>query len=229
MKNAKRFLVASFICCAAYTAHFFKTYTLVPRLGQMVCTSNDADYFSRVVRVWLDYILIQILPGFFIFLCNGFLIHKLFRRQSGVAKEANRAAKDPLQTIVRMLVVVSLMYLIMTTPANVNYIVNSAFYVIYDPRSREAAVEKMTWAIVSFLVFFNHSCNFLLYITTGAEFRREFLRMVGELCCCCSRRLSELARRPTTVTRASSVSNADIPLAAKRKTQYLPKHKNNDV
>ena len=199
MKNAKRFLLITFFCSALYTLHFFKSYTLVNRLGKRVCTGNQEDYFSREIRVWLDYIIIQIIPGFFIFLCNGFLIHALFKRKQGVAKDSSKGSKDPLQSIVRMLMVVSLMYLIFTTPANINYIINSAFQVVYDPRSHEAAVEKMTWSIVSFAVFFNHSCNFLLYIASGGEFRAEFVRMIAEMCCCCSKRLSALAYRPSTL------------------------------
>ncbi|ELU09507.1 hypothetical protein CAPTEDRAFT_200379 [Capitella teleta] len=50
MKNAKRYLVVSFIGCAVYTLHFFKSYTLVERLGKTACTVNDEDFFSREVR-----------------------------------------------------------------------------------------------------------------------------------------------------------------------------------
>ncbi|ELU07343.1 hypothetical protein CAPTEDRAFT_215390 [Capitella teleta] len=196
-KNAKRFLGTTLLCVCVYTLHFFKTYTLVDRFGKKVCTENTSDFFSREVRVWLDYVMIQILPGFFIFLCNGFLIHTLLRRKSGVAKDSSRKTKDPLQAIVRMLVVVSLMYLVLTTPANINYILNSAFQVVYDQQSREAATEKMTWAIVSFCVFFDHSCNFILYVATGSEFRLELMRMTSETCCCCSKRLRDLANRPS--------------------------------
>ncbi|ELU06104.1 hypothetical protein CAPTEDRAFT_212699 [Capitella teleta] len=196
-KNAKRFLGTTLLCVCIYTLHFFKTYTLVDRFGKKVCTENTSDFFSREVRVWLDYVMIQILPGFFIFLCNGFLIHTLLRRKSGVAKDSSRKTKDPLQAIVRMLVVVSLMYLVLTTPANINYILNSAFQVVYDQRSQEAATEKMTWAIVSFCVFFDHSCNFILYVATGMKTwtngykcdKRFRTRAKREMCCCASSHL----------------------------------------
>ncbi|ELU07345.1 hypothetical protein CAPTEDRAFT_215392 [Capitella teleta] len=202
-KNAKKYLLVSLLCLMAYNAHFFKSFALINRMGSMVCTENPDDYFSLNIRVWSDYLLLQIIPGVFIFFCNGVLLRTLFKRQAGVVQKAN-GAKDPLQSIVKMLLAVCAMYIILTSPSNIVYILNRAYHVVYDNSSRQAAVDKLMWSAVAFCEYLNHAINFILYITAGTEFRGEFKAMVT---CVFRRQQNDFAMNKTKITEVSETQN----------------------
>lgn len=75
------------------------------------------------------------------------------------------------------------MYLILTTPSNISYVINTAFHVVYDSSSHEAAVVELTWASVAICVYFSNASNFILYMVSGKEFRAEFKAMLVETSC----------------------------------------------
>lgn len=186
-RNAQIYMVISLICLLLYNSHsFHKSYIVVERQGKAVCTVDESNVFAKEIKAWSDFFIINVIPAIFICLCNGFLIYKLFciRAKNPVLQNTSKGLHDGIQSVLPMLVVVSVMYLVLLTPNHIIYIKHTAFKVQYSSGQTQAT-ENMLWAIVAFLVYFNHAINFLLYIVSGSEFRTEFKAMVISMCCSC--------------------------------------------
>jgi hypothetical protein len=173
-RNAKIYLIASFLCSIAYVAHSYRSYALVPRNDSALCVVDEWHEFAKNVRPWLDFIVVNILPAAIICVCNGVLIFTLRKRS---ISDDHSTLKDDVKSVLPMLVLVSMAYLILVTPSHINYIVYTGFFVNYN--SDDEAIEGMAWAIGAFLVYFNHAVNFLLYLVSGSDFRMEFKAMFG--------------------------------------------------
>jgi len=78
-----------------------------------------------------------------------------------------------------MLIVVGLLFLVLTLPADIYFLVYSAF-----PAStpEDEAIEYLMFAVTSLLFYSNSAFNFIFYFISGQKFRTAFCAII-----CCGR------------------------------------------
>jgi len=77
-----------------------------------------------------------------------------------------------------MLVVVSVAWLVLTTP----FAINSLCASIYSRDAHTRAIHVLVRTICFLLMYINHAINFVLYCLTGRKFRVELKETLSSLC-----------------------------------------------
>ena len=126
------------------------------------------SFFHIEIWMWLDFILVTILPFLVITACNCAIIIKL--RQMTSQRTNLRASWDSKrdcgqQSITTMLIMVSLVFLVTTTPLGI-------FFVTSD--FQDNPWTDLVMALCNMLYYLNSSTNFILYCVSGSIFRRAF-------------------------------------------------------
>ena len=188
-KSAKIFLSLALLFFLVYYCHSIVSYkTITQHVGDLqvsACVTNMGNYFSANVRPWADFVLEMLLPGILIVICNTIIIVTLSKARQKRAKSlaGGQTADDQMNSMVVMLVSVSIAYLLLTTPMHVNFVLSSTYPAGYTYSGRAQAVNRLVWAVSLFLHYINHSINFLLYVISGREFRSELKALFMEIFC----------------------------------------------
>ncbi|ESP02781.1 hypothetical protein LOTGIDRAFT_156726 [Lottia gigantea] len=181
----------------------------VSETGNVDC-GFAAEYqtFISLYWYWIDGTLYAIIPCILLFIFN-FLIIFGIRRSGRIQKDLTNSKSDQMaekfrqqRQITIMLVVVSIVFVMLTIPNCLFYIVKP--YWTYQKNSYDHAKFVMTNQIIFVLSDSNHAVNFYLYFLSGKRFRRRFFDTI--LC-------RRAVRRPfTSVMRTinSNVSNTSI-------------------
>ena len=127
------------------------------------------EYFHLEIWMWLDFILVTILPFLVITACNCAIIIRL-RQMTSQRTSHLRASPDKTdcgqQSITTMLIMVSLVFLVTTTPLGI-------FFVTAD--LKDTSRTDLIMALCNMLYYLNSSTNFILYCVSGSIFRRAFI------------------------------------------------------
>jgi hypothetical protein len=122
------------------------------------------------------------IPYFGIIICNILILFNVRRsqrmrrklRQPGGAPDANAAQ---LNDMTRMLVTVSVVFLLLVFPHSAQNFVFEKIIVLIDEFWASVVFHVLSPITVQ-LVLINHSSNFILYCLSGKQFRREFLKII---------------------------------------------------
>ena len=150
-----------------------ETYT-----NETVCGIEDEIYetfFSHYFS-WIDNLVLFLLPAIIIIICNVATVTRLIRtaeRSHSSASEANRARKRQAMIITFC---VSSAFILLVGPLGV-YVVLWPFVFSESAdlyRDQFGSKEDMiVFTIVSTLAQVNHCINFVMYVLSGARFRRD--------------------------------------------------------
>jgi hypothetical protein len=160
--------------------HFFWTNGIT---ADGDCGSLTPTYlhFDEFIFVWIDFVVLSVLPFSIMLFCNCFILHALYqlKRPRGASFETHNRTLEPkgvLSRMTRMLVVASTYFLLATLPISVYFIVDS--YVRPNTTSSlEEARLDIAWAITYIFQYSNFAVNFYIYTATNQRFRHE-LKMV---------------------------------------------------
>lgn len=211
-RNAYISLVILAVVLLAWNAHFYWTMTSVKTpTGGSLCVPDDDNYFSAHVKAWLELAVKAIAPGVIIVISNALIIATLFKAAANRNKlSAGTGTDDPrLKSTVLMLICISVAFVLLTSPIQVSWILDQAFPDNYVS-SVEAANHRLRWAVNIFLAYLNNAINFLLYLISGREFRRELVQWFKELLSCCRRKASDSSQRSLDVVTPSSTISTGV-------------------
>ena len=160
------------------------TYGLVERPWGWDCTMllHYKAQGLRVVLNTIDLVVYSLFPAVILFISNIVLIYKVMRShsfrkesiQKGAASEKDsEKSNDDVRRLTVMLILVSAMFLVCTSPTSIIFLIKSV-----DDNIDEIhfALYRSTYL----LQLSNSAINFLLYCVSGPAFRRE----LGTLCKC---------------------------------------------
>ncbi len=160
--------------------HFFWTFALSPSTGTNTrvkrCFVSDPkyDYFNYIILPWLDFTFFSAVP-FLIILCSNLtIIFKVACNKLSKSRSSSSATK--LNSLTVTLMLVSLMFLLGTTPITLYLLLEYTW--VQNPDPHVKAMVTMWWAIVNMCLYSNNSVNFFLYIVSGPSFRRALISMI---------------------------------------------------
>nr|AKQ63053.1 orphan G-protein coupled receptor 49 [Platynereis dumerilii] len=132
-------------------------------------------YFEKLIRPWIVFALISVLPFLVIVICNVMIIRALI--ESRVVTSGNKIQSNMEKTYMQMTLMclsASFAFLVFITPSIV-LLIGKPYW---DNDSDSYIIAK---AVNNQLTYVNHSINFFLYCLSGARFRKELVRTL--ICC----------------------------------------------
>ena len=162
-------------------------------------------YFISKIWYWIDGAAYSIVPCILLIFFNTMIILGIKMASSKQKLLTNKIDKTQgtekvkyQQQITRMLVSVSVVFVILTMPNCIFFILEG--YWDYTKTIHSYAQYFLVMQVIFFLSDANHAINFYLYFLSGRKFRMMFINMI---CCCRKKPL----RRPysTTMTQMSSM------------------------
>nr|KAG5685196.1 hypothetical protein BaRGS_032703 [Batillaria attramentaria] len=163
MKVARITVVVVVVICFGYNAYI--PFVLEMRNGKCSWTKSYLKHGIDTMS-WINATVFSILPTVFMIIGNGFLIRTLvITKRAAVAPEARHVHKR-LSRIALTALVVSAMFVVLTTPLTVmKVIVNN------DPGRRSDPVFRFHYEVCKLLMYLNSAVNFYCYIWTGTVIR----------------------------------------------------------
>ena len=138
------------------------------------CTAVDT-YFLSTVLYWTSFAMHNAAPGICIFLLNVLIVARLARPQIDRQNDAN--AKKAMTSVTTMLLAVSVIFLMTTTPIVTYYLGIDTFFKTASTDVYVRADQLLTQAACILVAYVNNSINFLLYCLSGARFRQAMREM----------------------------------------------------
>ena len=175
-------LVLLMLALAAISVHLFWTLRyndIDPR-----CDYNNEILGKTGLTVWLtiDATLFSFLPFIFIFTSNVLICTCLARARRQHRHDRRSRHSDNTKSITTMLVTISIVFLIATTPLTICY----QFHDYILDYFKDKPVERALWyellinTILVLLCYSSNAMNFLLYCVSGSKFRQA----LREVCKC---------------------------------------------
>ena len=103
------------------------------------------------------------------------------RRRRDMSVSASEGEGNSVGEITFILLVVSVTYILLTSPANVSDVISNALWDPYS-RKREAQVTLLQ-CVMDLMAYCNSAVNMLLYCVSGSKFRQE-LKSLFRSCKC---------------------------------------------
>ena len=190
---------------SAYNVHVFWTFQLIPGKTlntRPMCTIEKVNPFHYIFD-YIKTVTYCLLPSCLVFILNTCIIYKVSQRKNdiesafqgkverGASMYTNKVSfrKNRVTT---MLLVISFVWLFLTTPYGILSISRSQFS-NYSP-----SLIKFIITITFLLFYLNHSVNFYLYCLTGQKIRTEFCDLFQNLFLCGRKERTSLMRRKLT-------------------------------
>ncbi|XP_064639029.1 FMRFamide receptor-like [Lineus longissimus] len=175
-------LVILFLFLFALNSHIL-FFTKIKQIdNKLSCTHSTEVYgdFWKRVWYWFDLLSYSCLPFLAIAFCNWSILYKVIRGQIKRNKLQNPGGNKnghsrQLTSMTYMLTTVSIMFILLTLPASIFFIIQDHVEIITWQQNVEL---RLIYAITNLLGYVNNTINFLLYCVSGTQFRREVFRMI---------------------------------------------------
>jgi hypothetical protein len=153
---------------------------------RVVGKERDCDYTSEAYHTfwmntwyWIDLFAYSCLPFVVISYCNCSIYYQVTKGQIKREKLQNREGcsggqSAKLTSMTKMLTTVSVMFILLTLPVSVHFIVYGRLVI---SSKKTIAQYVLSYTVTNLLSYFNNSINFLLYCVSGTQFRREVFKM----------------------------------------------------
>ena len=196
------------------------SYIQVTNESGSFCTVRDHITFVMDYRPWIEFCIQSLVPATIIITSNVLLLLKVLMAHNQRHKQLQQHQQQSssykmdaeTRSLLLMLVTISLAFVLLTSPLHILWVVQKVYKSSYDPATREAAVNRMIWSFMIFLVYLNHAINFLLYVISGSEFRKELTAWFRGACGCVKSSPGESTSH-TLITSKGSRSTSSIPLS----------------
>jgi hypothetical protein len=145
-----------------------------------VCTYISKEYEKFWNQwYWIDLFAYSCLPFVAIAYCNCSILYKVIMGQIRRKKLQNPGGKKDgssaqLTSMTYMLTTVSVMFILLTLPSSIFFIVDGQLVITTWKQSVQSS---LLHAVTNLLGYVNNVINFLLYCVSGTQFRREVYRM----------------------------------------------------
>ena len=163
--------------------HILYGFKLVEDYGNdFVCGIGNGVYekFFTLIFSWVEIIMLFIIPGALVIMCNVATVVKLRRTGQQLNSTVSAEIRDKVKQAAMVTIIVSTAFICLVGPLGVYVVIwPFAFSESTDLyRDQFGSKEDMTvFTVVSTLAQVNHSVNFILYVASGKRFRQD-LNMV---------------------------------------------------
>ncbi len=190
------FIVIISVClfCTSVYLHYFWTYgqdyDIIDGeevfVGSCSISTEDASlsYYMEYIRPWQDFVIRSAIPFATLLVCNILIITRLARqhktRQEMTQSTDNKAIKHKeaqMKSLTAMLLTVSFTHLVCIAPMQIMYIIDKSDPFGWEINERWEALVALRWGFAVSIYYLNHGINFLLYIISSKEFRKDFRRL----------------------------------------------------
>ena len=183
MRNGAIALAVLGVLVFSANAHSLWTMELVPAFNTtnpFKCRRGGykgLDIFNFKIWPWIDSFLASYCPFAIMLVFNILIIIRLTQshwyRTQGLRTRSHSNAK--MTSMTAMLLVVTLTFFMLTTPATVYFIGQRTWWKEEKPKYPERF--EVFWAATNILMYLNSAINFPLYCISGPKFRRELAEM----------------------------------------------------
>ncbi|XP_046332625.2 probable G-protein coupled receptor 139 [Haliotis cracherodii] len=174
-------------------SYIYDSYLDVMRCGE----PEEYRYFVEEVWHWIDSVVYAVIPCISLFTLNVLIIrdttHSLKTRTLLTNSINSRRGSNFNVQITAMLLTASIVFVLLTLPVCVYYVVNVYWHV--SPYSVQQGWKSIFRDMAYLLCDLSHAVNFYLYFLSARKFRRNFLKVVM-----CSRRGAAYPNSNTATT-----------------------------
>ena len=141
--------------------------------GKIFCRPGDIYFISLCVQ----FPFISLIPAVVLIVCNVLIVRKLYQHKKSLgSSKTQESSRTTDQQVTRRLLVISVTFVVLTTPCLVFQFVRTVQRLQKTTSSQKNAAysEAMSnaYSFVKVLFTINFAVNFILYCLTGARFRR---------------------------------------------------------
>ena len=179
IKKAKKVIVCVVLFCIAYNIpHLF--ITSVKGKG-CIPFGYGKQVFYGLFYYWLSLIINYIMPFILLIIINSVIIHTLRSRPTfgvqGQSQDEGQQSKmkSSEKHIYITLLLVSVGFLILSTPSYVFYLLQMMYDINRTPRS--SAAFHFFIQIAGNMSYTNSGINFFLYVLSGCKFRSDLVKL----------------------------------------------------
>ena len=145
--------------------------------GFQVCSIIEEHWEGKYpdFLMWSDFVLLSFLPFVIIVICNSVILVYMYRAQKG------SSFRRATSSVTVMLVVVSVTFLITTTPLVLYYILYDTIIANHqnDPVGLSISIALVGNTILVLLCYSNNAVNFALYYLCGSRFRYALKQLIN--------------------------------------------------
>ncbi|XP_064639514.1 FMRFamide peptide receptor frpr-18-like [Lineus longissimus] len=179
-KRTAIILILVVILLLCLNAHMLFLFGI--RDGECLPMAAPYIYFWKYVWTYIDLLAKACIPFLVITVCNCSILYKVIRSHNTRKKLPNlekssdgQTAHAQMTSMTYMLTTVSVMFIFLTLPACIYYILILKLTLISSWHSLVKLI--FIHAFTNFIQYINNSINFLLYCVSGKQFRTELYQM----------------------------------------------------
>ncbi len=188
------FVVISAICflCSIVYIHYFwsygRKYEIVSGKPTLIgfCSVNAKQpalsFYMENIRPWQDLLIRSAIPFFILLICNVLIIvrlahqHKMKKaKMTSTDVEGNRRKEEKMRSVTAMLLTVSFTHLMCISPMQIMYVIDKSDPFGWTITERWQALVALRWGFAVAVYYLNHAINFILYVVSSSEFRKDFI------------------------------------------------------
>ncbi|XP_064629317.1 FMRFamide receptor-like [Lineus longissimus] len=182
-KNTYIALSISVVVISALNSHILFFYEILDTKN-VECYIRDGTLYKSFWLMkwyWIDLMAFSGLPFLAISYCNCSILYQVLQGQKMRNKLQNSgdhsvASAAKLTSMTRMLTIVSVVFILLTLPVSVHFIVYGQLIVSFVTQ-KQIAQYVLSYTVTNLLSYVNNTINFLLYCLSGTQFRREVFQM----------------------------------------------------
>lgn len=207
-KRAAVVMVIIFLLLVAINSHFlFSVKYFTFTLDGKTHSQCMGIYETFMTEIWpvCDAFIYSFAPFIIIIVMNTIIIYTVKHRHGFMA--SNGKSQGEIQREMKltvMLIMISFTFLITTVPVNITMIVVRLLRNSTKDICQVFFLTKSIKAVVSMLMYVNHSMNVFLYLLTGQKFRQELFMFLRELGCKKDKIVSNNSSMYTMIERSST-------------------------
>ena len=188
-KNSRIILVVMhFIICVIFISNFFrKLHSKVEFVFNESTSQFQVQYNcyypqkDNTLYKWSFLLMRCLIPFHILLIMNISILVLLYQTLKNRRRLGVRADPGDLVFLTKLLITASLTYLLLSLPHAVYLVLGHGHLKHLYSSDDEYIISRKLWAtsIATYLLFFNHSINFILYCIAGKKFRDEFVSMMS--------------------------------------------------
>ena len=147
-------------------------------------SSNSSREYLTKYHVWIAMAIYGIIPFTVMLTLNVFIISRLSKIKKAFASYSTSSttsrSKINTHSMTRMLLCVTFYFVIITMPVFIFEVFQQR---IFSSKTKEITPEKkgqieIVDAVLTLMLYLNHSINFFLYCVSGRRFKKELLKLL---------------------------------------------------
>lgn len=183
IKNSMITFVMISVCIMALDFHYFFTNGIITDETGCDSLSDEILHFEEFVFVYIDLMVLVVIPGIIMFVLNIFIIKRIRKMRcnkrlstgSDSSQRMSRKGQQNISKMTKMLVFTTFYFVAASLPICIYFIVDS--YVRPDATPDVEQSLDLAWVIVYLIQFTHFASNFYFYTATNKRFRDELRKI----------------------------------------------------